>query len=187
MKQNEEKIDEIPVNKLAIESAQKEILNNINFFNDDNKDSTQNSFDYDFSIGLMGDMEVGKTSITHYFYKGTPLKYSQATVRFEYHYKLMKFKEKNIKIKLWDTTGKEIYRGLVMGLLRGVHAVMIVFSLAVYYDKVFGKDKEEEWKNSDEKKGKKLLKKLRLKLLMGLNHCIDNFLYLIMKKIKLFI
>ena len=105
MKTTEEKLDEIPVNKLVIESVQKEILNNVHFFSDDNKDITQNSFDYEFSIGLMGDVNVGKTSITHYFYKGTPLKDVKNTIGFEFHFKLMKIREKNIKIRLWDTAG----------------------------------------------------------------------------------
>ena len=104
----------------------KEILNNIHFFYDDNKDSIQNSFDYEFSLGLMGDVEAGKTSIIHYFYKGTPLKYSQATY-LKFYSKLMKFKEKNIKINLWDTGGNGVHRSFIMGFLRGVHAVMIVF------------------------------------------------------------
>jgi small GTP-binding protein len=174
-KQSEEKIDEIPVNKLAIESVQKEILNNIHFFNGDNKDLTQISFDYEFSIGLMGDMNVGKTSITHYFYKGTPLKYSQATVGFEFHYKIMKFKEKNIKIRLWDTAGTEAYRGFAMGLLRGVNAVVIVFSLAVQYSKDFEKDKEEEWKNADENKKEEIAEKIKNETFNGVRSWYRQF------------
>ena len=172
---NEEKLDEIPVNKLVIESVQKEILNNVHFFSDDNKDIIQNSFDYEFSIGLMGDFNVGKTSITHYFYKGTPLKNVQNTIGFEFHFKLMKIREKNIKIRLWDTAGEEVYRCLTMGLLKGVNAVVIVFSLAVQYDKDLEKDKEEEWKNADENKREEIAEKVKKETFNGVKSWYKQF------------
>ena len=75
----------------------------------------------------MGDPHVGKTSITHYFYKGKPLINSQNTIGFEFHYKLMSIKKKNVKIRLWDTAGQEVYRSFSMGLLKGVNALLIVF------------------------------------------------------------
>ena len=89
-KKNLETIENIPVNKCAIESVEKEILNNIQFLSDNNS----RIYDYEFSIGLMGDSDVGKTSINHYFYKGKPLIGSQNTVGFEFHYKLMSIKQR---------------------------------------------------------------------------------------------
>ena len=174
-KTTEEKLDEIPVNKLVIESVQKEILNNVHFFSDDNKDITQNSFDYEFSIGLMGDVNVGKTSITHYFYKGTPLKEVKNTIGFEFHFKLMKIREKNIKIRLWDTAGEEAYRSYAMGLLRGVNAAVIVFSLAVQYDKDLEKDEEEEWKNADENKREEISEKIKRQTFNGVKSWYNQF------------
>ena len=177
-KTTEEKLDEIPVNKLVIESVQKEILNNVHFFSEDNKVITQNSFDYEFSIGLMGDISVGKTSITHYFYKGTPLKNIEVktTVGFEFHFKLMKIKEKNIKIRLWDTAGSEAFRSYAMGLLRGVNAAVIVFSLAVHYDKDIEKEKEEEWKNADENKREEIAEKIKIETFNGVKSWYKQYL-----------
>ena len=45
----------------------------------------------------MGDHYVGKTCITHYFYKGTPLIKPQNTIGYEFHYKLNSI---NLKVKL---------------------------------------------------------------------------------------
>ena len=152
----QEKLEEIPINKLAIDLVEKEILNNIEFLNSE----SESSFEYEFSIGLLGEPGVGKTSITHYFYKGCSLTDSQATIGFEFHFKLMSIKEKKIKLRLWDTAGTEAYRSLAMGLLRGVDAVVIVFSLAIFYDPDIEQEKEIEWKNADEKKKEEISEKI---------------------------
>ena len=85
--------------------VEKEILNNVEFLNSE----SESSFEYEFSIGLLGEPGVGKTSITHYFYKGCSLKDPHATLGLEFHFKLMSIKEKNIKLRLFDTAGTEAY------------------------------------------------------------------------------
>lgn len=151
-----EKIEEIPVNKLAMELVEDEILNNSEFINS-NESST---FDYEFSIGIMGDINVGKTSITHYFYKGKPLVKTQNTIGFEFHYKYLTIKNKNIKIRLWDTAGQEAFRSYSLGLLRGVDAVVIVFSLTVPYDPELSKQLYDNWKNADKDKKEQIEKNI---------------------------
>ena len=47
-----------------------------------------------------------------------------------------------------------------MGLLRGVDAVVIVFSLAFFYDSDSDQEKETEWKNPDEKKKEEISEKI---------------------------
>lgn len=142
-----EKLEEIPVNKCVIKLGEEELINNIEILG---SLKNPNEFDYEFSIGLMGDSGVGKTCLTHYFYKGIPLKDSLASVGCEYHFKLLKIKNKIIKIRLWDTAGQEVYRSATMGLLKGVDAVLIVFSLAERYEEKeqnITKEKfEEEYK-----------------------------------------
>ena len=143
----DEKLEDMPVNKCVIQLGEEELINNIEVLNT-LKD--KNAFDYEFSIGLMGESGVGKTCITHYFYKGKPLKDSLASIGCEYHFKLLKIKNKIIKIRLWDTAGQEVYRSATMGLLKGVDAVLIVFSLAERYeerevnDKIITKEMFEE-------------------------------------------
>ena len=143
----DEKLEDMPVNKCVIQLGEEELINNIEILG---SLKNPNEFDYEFSIGLMGDSGVGKTCLTHYFYKGIPLKDSLASVGCEYHFKLLKIKNKIIKIRLWDTAGQEVYRSAIMGLLKGVDAVLIVFSLAERYEEKeqdITKEKfEEEYK-----------------------------------------
>ena len=54
-----------------------------------------------------------------------------------------------IKIRLFDTSGQEVYRSIAIGMLRGVDGIAIVFSLSIAFSKFF-----EEWKNA--KKNRKI-------------------------------
>ena len=152
LKKNIENLEELPINKLATELVEKEILNNSEFFSDKNKIVGN----YEFSIGLMGEVNVGKTCITHYFYKGTPLIKPQNTSGYEFHYKIYSIKNRKIKVRLWDTAGQEVYRSLAMGVLRGVDAALIVFSLTLPYDKNRDNDLYEKWKNADNEEKEKI-------------------------------
>ena len=157
-KTNKEKLENIPVNKCAIELVEKEILNNVEYLN---TETDTKIFDYEFSIGIMGNTNVGKTSLTHYFYKGAPLVNPNNTIGFEFHYKLLSIKKNKIKIRLWDTAGQETFRSYSMGLLRGVNAVLIIFSLTLPYSKELEKDSYNEWKNADKEKKAKIEEELR--------------------------
>ena len=140
-----EKWEDMPVNKLAIELYEQEKINNMKFFNVDDKDLPE-SPDYQLSVGLMGEPAVGKTFITHYFYKGEPCENSSTTIGYEFHFKLLTIDDLFIKIRLFDTAGQEVYRSLAMGILRGVDGAAIVFSLTIsnYYS--------EEWENADKER-----------------------------------
>ena len=107
-----------------IQLGEEELINNIEVLN---SIKNQSEFDYEFSVGLMGESGVGKTCITHYFYKGKPLKDSLASIGCEYHFKLLKIKNKIIKIRLWDTAGQEVYRSATMGLLKELMQFLLSF------------------------------------------------------------
>jgi GTPase SAR1 family protein len=165
-KNNKERLEEIPVNKCVIELIEKELINNTSYLNNviitDNKE-----FDFEFSIGIMGESFVGKTSITHYFYKGEPCKNPASTLGLEFHFKYLLINGKKIKIRLWDTAGQECYRSYAAGILRGVHAALCVFSLAIPYhespEENVDKDVNRlyyEWKEADDDKKKLIEQKL---------------------------
>lgn len=146
MEISKEKWEDMPVNKLAIELFEQEKINNIKFLNEEDKNLPE-SPDYQFSVGLLGESGVGKTYITHYFYKGESCQNSLTTIGFEFHYKLLTINDLFIKIRLYDTCGQERYRSLAMGILRGVDGVAIVFSLAISDSRNY-----EQWKNADKQR-----------------------------------
>ncbi len=175
-KVNNEQLEDIPVNKCAITLVEEEILNNVNNVEFLKVNDNTKNFDYELSIAIMGEGNVGKTCMTHYFYKGVPLRKSISTVGFEFHYKFLSIKNKKIKLRLWDTAGQELYRSYTMGLLRGVNAVMIVFSLANPYNEKICKELYNEWKNADEEKKEKIEENLKEKAFAEVRSFYQQFL-----------
>ena len=152
---HKEKLEDIPVNKCVIGLVEEELIKNIDVL------TCSNSYDYEISIGLMGDSGVGKTCITHYFYEGKPLYDSLATIGLEFHYKCLKIKKNIVKVRLWDTAGQEQYRSLSFGLLKGVNAVLIVFALALPNLPSSDNTLYDDWENMEENKKKEIAEKIR--------------------------
>ena len=88
--------------------------------------------DMNFSIGLMGEMNGGKTSIAYNYRTGQTAEHidTLSTIGFDYHFKILNIGNKIVKITLWDTAGQEQFGSLAAGTLRGVHGLLLVFSLA---------------------------------------------------------
>lgn len=123
-----DKIEKICVNKFVINLVEKKILSAIKHL--DNRDIKVDKTDFQFSIGLIGDSGVGKTSIGNFYKNGEASEISPlSTISLDNSFKFLSVHHKTVKITLWDTAGEEKYRSLSIGYLRGVHAIILVFSL----------------------------------------------------------
>ena len=121
-----EEVDKLIINKCAIEEYENEITLNFKYMEEE---IDINKLDFKFSVGLMGEGAVGKTSILHYFYTGKFKQNSLPTIGVDYHFKFATCKGKTIKITLYDTAGQERFNSLSAACLRGVQALLLVFSL----------------------------------------------------------
>ena len=121
-----ENIDSIPVNKLIMKIIKEDqLLLNTKIIS---IEKPITSFDYEFSIGLIGESGVGKTYFANYFLKEKPLLNYTKKNEYEFNLKLISIKNKNIKIKLFDTLGQEVYRNFNISLLKSVDAILLIFS-----------------------------------------------------------
>ena len=146
--ETDEEIDNLTMNKCILEDCIKELILNFKYI--DQKKIDINNLDFQFSIGLMGDSDGGKTSISHYFYTGESFEQSPiSTIGLEYHYKYVSCNNKTIKITLRDTAGQERYKSLSIGNLRGVQGLLLVLSLT---PKANSKTREEFDNAQGEKK-----------------------------------
>jgi len=138
-KETDEEVDKLIMNKCALEECIKELLFSFKYI--DEKKIDINKIDFQFSIGLMGESNGGKTSISHYFHTGQSFEESPiSTIGLDYHYKYVSCKKKTIKITLWDTAGQERFGSVAAGSLRGVQGLLLVFSLTPNFN---SKEKEE--------------------------------------------
>ena len=140
-----EEVEKLYINNCVIEEYQNEITLNFQYME---KEIDINKLDYRFSVGLMGESAGGKTSIAHYFYTGKSFEQSPIpTYGIDYHFKFATCKDKTIKIILWDTAGQEKFNSVSAGSLRGVQALLLVFSLtpiSIHIAKEFQEAKGEE-------------------------------------------
>ena len=81
------------------------------------------------NILLVGDANVGKTSILlKYTENFFPNQY-QATIGVEYKMKIIKLNNMNIKLQIWDTAGQERYKSIAKNFFHSANGVFFVFDI----------------------------------------------------------
>ena len=90
-------------------------------------DSAQ--FDYNYKIIIIGDSGVGKTCLTYRATSGEFREKIAATIGFEYFPFVVKYKNKILKLEIWDTCGQEAYRSLIKSFFNNASLAIIVYAV----------------------------------------------------------
>ena len=115
-----------------------------------NKDNTEDfellprdypKFDYNFKIIIIGNSGVGKTCLTLRATTGEFRDNEPATLGFEYCPFFLKYKNKVLKLEIWDTCGQEAYRSLIKSFFFNSSLAIIVYSV----DNTKSFDSIDEW------------------------------------------
>eukprot|EP00056_Hartaetosiga_gracilis_P021985 m.27565 g.27565 ORF g.27565 m.27565 type:complete len:196 (-) comp9372_c0_seq1:786-1373(-) len=84
-----------------------------------------------FKLILLGDIQVGKSSIVMRFVQDKFRKKHETTVGAAYLHRDLELKSgRTIHLELWDTAGQERYKALAPLYFRGSQAALIVFDVA---------------------------------------------------------
>jgi small GTP-binding protein len=75
--------------------------------------SDYSQFDFNFKIIIIGNSGVGKTCLTVRASSGEYQDKMGPTLGIEYFPFVVKYKEKILKLEMWDTCGQEAYRSIV--------------------------------------------------------------------------
>jgi len=87
-------------------------------------------YQYLFSVCLIGDANVGKTSLlTRYCDNVFKEKYSN-TIGVDFRIVSLKLNDVKVKLHLWDTAGQERFRSIAVNYFRNVHGFFFVFDLS---------------------------------------------------------
>ena len=92
------------------------------------KEEFQN-YDLSFKIIVIGNAGVGKSCLSM---QATKKKFENnylATVGFEFFVFNMKYKNKVLKLQIWDTCGQEIYRSLITSFYKNSSLAIIVYAI----------------------------------------------------------
>ena len=85
--------------------------------------------DYSFKIILLGNSNVGKTSIYYYYTKKIFLEEYTSTVGVDYSTEFKTILGKNVRFNIWDTAGQEKYRSTISNYFKGADACFLIFDL----------------------------------------------------------
>ena len=87
------------------------------------------NYDLSFKIIVIGNAGVGKSCLS---IQATKKKFENnylATVGFEFFVFNMKYKNKVLKLQIWDICGQEIYRSLITSFYKNSSLAIIVYAI----------------------------------------------------------
>lgn len=83
-----------------------------------------------FKVIVVGDSNVGKTSLTYRFCEGKFLVSPEATIGVDFRTKILWIDDEKITLQLWDTAGQERFRKtMVRHYYRNANAVVFVYDV----------------------------------------------------------
>ena len=85
--------------------------------------------DFAFKVVILGESGVGKTSLVKYEIQNSFITNNDSTIIFEHSFKNFSIMGKNVRLQIWDTCGKEMYRSSVQNFYRSALCIFVVFSL----------------------------------------------------------
>lgn len=87
------------------------------------------SFDFLFKIILIGDSNVGKTSVVENFKYRSFSGKLQNTIGVDFSVRTVDIEGKKVKIQVWDTAGQERFRTITQSYYRSAHGAIIAYDI----------------------------------------------------------
>ncbi|KAK2719364.1 ras-related protein Rab-11B-like [Artemia franciscana] len=87
-------------------------------------------YDYLFKVLLIGDSGVGKSNLLSRFTRNEFNLESKSTIGVEFATRSIQVDGKTIKVQIWDTAGREIYRTITSAYYPGAVGALLVYDIA---------------------------------------------------------
>ena len=80
--------------------------------------------------GIIGDPQVGKTHFLYaYLYGSLENKPILPTVALEFHERIVKVDDREVALKVWDTSGCELYRKIIPFHLKECDIIILMYDI----------------------------------------------------------
>jgi len=86
-------------------------------------------YDFTYKILMLGDASVGKTSLTIRFISGFFLEDLKLTIGVDFYSKTTNFKDKKVKLQIWDFGGEERFRFLLHQYCKGANGAFFLYDI----------------------------------------------------------
>ncbi len=78
---------------------------------------------------IVGDVSVGKSAIINCLLGQNFKDEYEASVGVDFFSKTIKFKNKSLKLQIWDSAGQEKYKSLIPSYIRGSALIFVVYDV----------------------------------------------------------
>jgi len=85
-----------------------------------------------FKLLLIGDSQVGKSSLLMRFADNTFSSDTMTTVGVDFRIRMVNVDGDPVKLQIWDTAGQERFRTITSTYYRGANGIIIVYDIANY-------------------------------------------------------
>ena len=85
--------------------------------------------DITYKILLLGESNVGKTSIILRYIENSFVESDTSTVGVDVKYKYVTCEDKKIRLDIWDTAGQERFRGIAKNYFQKGHGFILVYDI----------------------------------------------------------
>ena len=89
----------------------------------------EEDYDYIFKVLLLGNSDVGKSSIILRYVEQTWSDIFVPTIGVDFKVKTLQINKKNVKMQIWDTAGQERFRTVVSSYFKGSHGIFIIYDI----------------------------------------------------------
>ncbi|MHA1292965.1 MAG: Rab family GTPase [Promethearchaeota archaeon] len=86
-------------------------------------------YDYTFKVIMLGDASVGKTSLTIRYISGSFLEDLKLTIGVDFYSKTTMFKNKKVKLQIWDFGGEARFRFLLSQYCKGANGAFFLYDI----------------------------------------------------------
>ncbi len=90
----------------------------------------ETNHDFIFRISIVGDCNVGKTSLLTRFCDNTFKESYNNTIGVDFHVVTLKYKDSISKLHIWDTAGQERFKSIALNYFRSSHGFMFVYDIS---------------------------------------------------------
>ena len=90
---------------------------------------TEESYDHIFKVLLLGNSDVGKSSLILRYVDQVWSDTFVPTIGVDFKVKTLEIDNKQIKMQIWDTAGQERFRNVISSYFRGSHGILLIYDI----------------------------------------------------------
>ena len=89
----------------------------------------EENYDFIFKILLLGNSDVGKSSLILRFVDGMWSETFIPTIGVDFKIKSLEINDKLVKMQIWDPAGEERFRTVIASYFKGSHGILLIYDI----------------------------------------------------------